>query len=242
MLKIVHPTRQMKYLSEIGQSLVVKFSFAKVDGENAHRLHEWAKCRDFLGDAVFSKAMKTKADIYNFCCDPDVWQIEDKHTLLLLNFPTKVSRDAFLANYEHIVGEVEKLNKIAKTTVETTDDELTLLVKGHKYWQRTIWLISLYSFLLKASCYPYKNVVEWRQEIVAKGVTESSYALRLQKNWDGVISKLKKVSSTFKDVSGYDFKLFNGTVHNSSGFVAILGTPEVYKQNLYAQRVLEILK
>lgn len=243
MLKLVHPTRKMLHLNEAGQNLIVCFSFAKIDkaAGTVERLHEWAKCRDFLGDVVCAMATKTAQEIYNFRADPALFQAEEQSTQFVIKFPTAVSRDAFLANYEHIVHVVEKENKITLTKITPTSDELVFATEGSKFWQKTVWLISLYSFLLKSSCYPYKNVVEWRKEIVEKGVTESSYMMRVQKNWDVLVSNLKKIVGRKTSYCGLDNPKIH-TVHNSCGFVAVLGNPHIYTHNSYCQAVSKLLK
>lgn len=243
MLKLVHPTRKMHTLNEAGQDLIVCFSFAKINKEanTVERLHEWCKCRDFLGDVVCAMATKTAQEIYNFRADPNLFQAYDKTTQLVIKFPTAVSRDAFLANYEHIVHVVEKANKIPLTKLTPTDDELVFATEGSKFWQKTVWLISLYSFLLKSSCYPYKNVVEWRKEIVEKGVTESSYMMRVQKHWDVLVGNLKKILGRKTNYCGLSDPEIH-TVHNSCGFVAVLGNPHIYTHNSYCQAVLKLIK
>lgn len=240
MLKVVHPTREMKYLNEIGQSLNVKFSFAKVNGDNVERLHEWVKCRDFLGDVVYAMSAKVVTDIYNFVVNPAVFTTDQETTTMLMLFPTKVARDAFLANYEHIVHAVEKKNKIALTKVTLTNEDLVVCVQGHKFWQRAVWLISLYSYLLKCSCYPYKNVVEWRKEVVEKGVTESGYMMTVQKNWEVFEDKLKKILGRTKHPVGVDTTKIS-TIHNHNGFVSVLGRPQINKTNTFSKALLKLL-
>lgn len=245
MYKLLKPASN-KELAEAHQSLVIKFSFATLDEEakTAQRLHEWCMCRDFLGDVVYANAAQIITNIYNFRVDPAICKIDPTRTILVMKFDTQKSRDAFEANYKHIVHVVEEKNKLKKTEVFLTEDKLTIVVVADKFWQQAVWLISLYSFLLKASCFPYKNVVQWRDETIARGVTESHYAQKTYKAWEPLIDKLHKIFYK-KHVTGIKSKEDTDihTVHNNTGFVAILGNYSWMKDNnLFAGRVNELME
>lgn len=230
------------YLSEIGQSLNVKFSFATIDKTKNEvlRLHDWVKCRDFLGDVLYANAAKKTTSIYGFIVNPELVKIAAKNTIMVVQFPDTISKQAFLANYEAILHPIEKANKLKKlTVVDDTDDKNVIVVVSDKFWQQAIWLISLYSYLLKSSCYKYKNVVQWRDEVVAKGVTETSYMKKVYPYWEKVIDQLHAV--WFKDKEPTGLKVENkdiSNVHNNCGFVAVIGNHAFSdKNNRYAERV-----
>lgn len=228
------------HLSEIGQSLNVKFSFATIDKTKKEvlRLHDWVKCRDFLGDVLFANAAKITTAIYGFVVNPELVKIAARNTIMVVQFPDTTSKQAFLANYEAIIHPIEQANKLKKlSTVEETDDKNVLVVVADKFWQQAIWLISLYSYLLKSSCYKYKNVVQWRDEIVTRGVTETSYMKKVYPYWEKVIDKLHTIWFKDKEPTGVlkeEKQIYD--VHNNCGFVAVIGN-HAFTKNRYAERV-----
>jgi len=244
MYKLLKPASN-KELAEAHQSLIIKFSFATIDEDKkeVQRLHEWCMCRDFLGDVVYANVKQIITNIYNFRVDPAICKIDTTKTILVMKFDTQKSRDAFEANYKHIVHEVEAKNKLKSTKVFLTTDKLEIVVVADKFWQQSVWLISLYSYLLKASCFPYKNVVQWRDETIARGVTESLYAKKTYDVWEPLIDKLRKIFYK-KDVTGIKATTEPNihTVHNNTGFVAILGNyKRMKKNNFFAGRVNKLM-
>lgn len=244
MYKILSPVSN-KGLSEAYQNLIIKFSFAVLDEDKktVQRLHEWCMCRDFLGDVIFANARNIVTNIYNFKVVPDIVKIDPTKTVLVMQFDTVLSKQAFEANYKEIVHKVEDKNGLQQSQLFPTNNPLEIVVVADKFWQQAVWLISLYSFLLKASCFPYKNVVQWREEIIKRGVTESNYAAKTYKVWEPLINQLHKIFYR-KSVTGIkkgcaeDIK----RVHNNSGFVSIFGDYSFMKAtNIFAARVEKLL-
>jgi hypothetical protein len=245
MYKLLEPISN-KVLAEANQNLIIKFSFATLDEENktVQRLHEWCMCRDFLGDVIFANATKKTTNIYSFEVNPDIVKIDPTRTILVIKFDELKSKQAFKANYLHIVHEVEKKNQLSLTALLPTTNPQEIIVVADKFWQQAVGLISLYSFLLKAACFPYKNVVRWRDEIVARGVVESHYMSKVYKAWEPLIDKLHKIFYK-KSVTGIKAECpqYITTVHNNAGFVSIMGNYSFMKEtNSYAARVAKLME
>lgn len=194
---------KVKSLAEIFQSLDIKFSFVN---KNMEQVTVPAKCRDFLGDCIFSRKRKTPVYIYGFSYNYVENPFDDCR--FSLKFPDGGSYNNFISNLG-ILHEKEKHAGVKLSKIYTTDQKDTLIVEGSNYWTTAIWKISLYTFYLKLIS--YKSLAD-----LAK--PEDSYTLKLTPHLESVL--LSKVKNRKFDV---DKKLnCTSTVHNVHGFYSVL--------------------
>ena len=194
-----------QHLAEIFQDLDLKFSFVK----NNKQVTMPAKCRDFLGDCLWSRATKKKVSIYSFEYDYKETPYEVKEVQLTIKFPDENKRINFINNLAFI-HEKEKQAGIKKLTkIEETQEKDTLFITASKLWQGLPWTLALYTYYLKVmslkdpnhvTIYPetgYKNwidpmestILSWVKKKIAYSWHDDIYD---QHNYSGVISMLKK--------------------------------------------------
>lgn len=237
MFNIVHA--EDVQLSEIGQTIPLLFSYAKVEGDTVVRKHTYVKCRDFLGDVIWANAYEKPVDIYRFKCSKETVPLEN--TLqLLVKFPKSAYKDAFFSNFEHIVHGTEKSNNLSLSTItEVSGNEVVIVADG--FWQQTIQGISLYSFLIKCCAYKYKDTTNWIEELHKKSGIESEYVQTLG------VARLTKLLQMFTksmiphvNVSGFkgeeDMDVY--TLHDGCGFVNTFKFQN--KTNEYSRRFEEL--
>lgn len=243
---IVSPENE-KTLSEISQSLNVTFSFALFDEATgvAKRLHEWCKCRDFLGDSIFANKYGTHFELYYFVTNKERVPIHPDSTQLLLKFPTADSKNTFLKNVKEILHPYEESIGLRKTVVVRFKDKAVneLLVIADKFWQQKIFTISLYSFLIKVCSYKYTVSTEWFKELTARTKTETWYIRGKQKEFDQLMLNLNDIAASSALISGWeDEETKNtGTIHNSSGFSTLFMNHQYSANNKFTQKFKEYL-
>lgn len=191
----------MKSTNEIFQSLDIKFSFVNSDYK---QVSNPIKCRDFLGDVLFSRKIGKSVSIYGFNYNFQTNPYDTKKTRISMKFPNKESFDYLVANI-HKLNELETSFGLTKTKLMTTQDKQTLVVVGSNVWQSAPWKISLYTFLLKMYSYTDENSLE---------SPEDGYYEVLKGNLSKLMSKIK-----VRKVMWYDDV---GWTHNYSGFVSVI--------------------
>jgi hypothetical protein len=139
-------------LCEIFQSIDVKFAFVN---SNYEEVSKPAKCRDFLGDCIWSYKTKKNVQIYGFNYSYKDSPYDLETLRLSLTFPDFDTMKIFKSRWKEIISKKEKkaLGLTRKTEVLETDQKLTLIVEADKLWQSNTWKLSLYTFYLKLACY-----------------------------------------------------------------------------------------
>src|SRR5512139_1741402 len=143
-----------KRLAEIFQSLDIKFAFVNKKFEEVSLP---AKCRDFLGDCIWSRKTGKEANIYSFVYDYKTTPFDDCR--FSLKFPTGESYNNFIANLP-MLHEKEKKAGVKLSKIFMTDDKTTLVIVGSNYWIKDSWKVSLYTFYLKLMSYKSISVVQ----------------------------------------------------------------------------------
>jgi hypothetical protein len=188
------------YLAEIFQSLDIKFSFVKkIDDNTFEQQTTPAKCRDFLGDCIWSKVTGKPVSIYGFKYDYKAKPYDSDALRLSLTFPSEESYNNFITNSDAD----DRFNII----VEKTDQPLTLIVEADKLWQEAIWKLSLFTFYLKI--FSYENFSELKEP-------EDKYMSILTPEIEAKL--LSEVSKEGREV----VKESLSASHNRSGFVSII--------------------
>lgn len=241
MLKLLPYTKPTKDLGEIMQALELKMSFAQLKPKTVARIHDWIKCRDFLGDVIYATETGKPFGIYGFKYDPATDIPIDKNNFnLLLKFPNKKMLDAFMGNMI-IINDLCKKNKKKLPVVYNTQDELIIVLKSSKYWQLNIPLLSFYTFILKIMCVEYKDPMNWQEELpnLAPKSTERGYIKTTKPILDMLINKcyaIFKRCSITGVVGTADYE-----IHNYSGFISLCDTSSWMPNNTHRE-VLSVYK
>lgn len=196
------------YTSEIFQSLDIKFSFAKkIDSKTYEQVSNPIKCRDFLGDCLWSNKTGNAVSIYGFKYNYKSNPYDLDKLRLSLTFPNLESMEYFKENFKTLTY-TEGMYGIAPSIWKETDCKQTLIIESSKVWQSVRWKLSLFTFFIK--CISYKTIsdLESPEDSYIKVLTEE---VRHK-----LLSKVKRFN---KEVSANENDIH--TVHNYSGFVSI---------------------
>jgi hypothetical protein len=190
-------------LCEIFQSLNIKFSMVDGEGQQICAPH---KCRDFLGDILWSKATDREAHIYGFNYSHAEAPKDESVTRLSMKFPKLEYRKTFIKNIKEFNEKIGKYG--AEPCKVFTAGTHTLVVEGDKCWQSAGWKISFYTFYLKVMCYESIEDLE---------DPEDGYYKKLMKN--------EKVRELFWKNMHNPFTHFPAGIneqHNHTGFYATM--------------------
>lgn len=190
------------YLSEIFQSLDVKFSFVNKKGE---QVTSPAKCRDFLGDCIWSYKTKKKVKIYGFEYNYKTKRYDTKTLRLSLEFPNTQSKEYFISNFKDIQKLETKYNINPSNIIETQFKNI-LVIEANKVWQSASWKISLYTYLLKIASYKDKTTLQKPEKEYSKELTDEKLNLLMNK----IYIEEDIIPETI------------GKQHNNTGFITIL--------------------
>jgi len=202
--KIIKPYKEPFGLSEIFQSLDIKFSFINKDLEE---ITAPAKCRDFLCDVVYSRLENTPVQVYGFKYDFAKNPYDVDTLRLKVTFPSKLSKVTFTKNIKKLHDD-ERSAKVGQLTkvFDIKNDNLSILIEADKIWQETPWKLSLYSFYIKRYSYKDdKSLKEPENKYIKHLTKDDNESILLSRITDGVIQK------------------FTGTyihnIHDTNGFI-----------------------
>jgi hypothetical protein len=204
--------KPQNFLQEMFQSINTKFAFIHKKGNKYKELTVPSKCRDFLGDCIWSKKTKQEVNIYNFTYDYNKTPYNKDCLRLSMTFPNEKTKLTFTNNYPLIYGK-EKQANTTFSNFQPTQDPLTIYIEADKAWQSCVWKISLYTFYLKLMC--YKTIGDVREP-------ENQYIKLLTPEKENIfLTKIKKGKEYLSTNQNF--------AHNFSGFYSILtgiSTPE----------------
>ena len=210
MNKINLVTKPKNELNEIFQSKNLQFSFVN---DKYEQLTTSFKCRDFLGDFLWSKVNKSPVSIFGLEYDFSKNPYDEEVFRLSLEFPDNETKEIFLKNL-NFLHEKEKKAEVSEFCLLETQDPLTLIIEANPIWQSTIWKTSLYSFYLKIMCYPSLKQLQ---------SPEDSYFDLLTEEKENILLSKVKTTEYFNSSS----LLFN---HNHRGFLSILKVNQYNKE------------
>lgn len=189
-------------LAEIFQSIDIKFAFVN---DKMEQVSVPAKCRDFLGDCLWSKATGKNVDIWSFIYNYKETPYSDSKLRLSLKFPDMPTKEVFLSHIDYLHTK-EKQAGTSLTKVFNTQEEDTLLIESSKYWQSAVWKISLFTYYLKVMSNVDMNNLT---------VPENTYAAAMsQAIEEKLLAKIKGRKVTFSE----SLK----TNHDYSGFYSLI--------------------
>jgi len=206
------------YLTEIFQSLDIKFAFVTGKEGEFTQITQPAKCRDYLGDLLWSRKWGKVASIYGFSYNYADAPYDDDALKLSLKFSDSNTMEVFLSKVEDFIHEKETIAELKESTkIFLTDKENTVIVIAPKEWQETIWGISLFTFYLKLAAYTVPKA------------PETDYLKKLTKEKEAIfLSKIKKAIVHIQQELGYS--------HNCSGFFSILsGDNKIEYNNIFGK-------
>jgi hypothetical protein len=248
------PTAFTNGLAEIGQQLQIKVAFLnKTKDGHYTNAHIFVLCRDFLGDTLDAIEKKRTNTIYGFTFNPKKQQIIQNQTKLVWKFPNEKTRKNFLANLPSLHA-IESANKCRKTTARavTIGKDLYIITTGSSFWLKSIFNISLYTFILKSLGYDLirdlplfhaiaKTTVvgkHWDNTEYERKTNEAEYANSVLNKIDLVLQNLKKINLRNKTVSGVVGDASISEVHNRCGFVSIIS--DIYGDNVFSVRIKKL--
>lgn len=212
--------------AEIPQTSSTKFAFVhkKEDGSYEEQFYP-VKCRDFLGDAVYTTHSGKPSSIYRFSFNG---KVDTDKTRLAIHFGNPKEYQNFLKKYE-LLHKIEETNGFEQTTVQVVTENVILLIEGDKAWIESVWAISLYTFLLRCASYSGDSLFT-----VPEGSNEAMYKTRVEK-LDLLLDNVRNILDATKTPLGWTEDSI-GAVHNSSGFTSLFSAK---KDNVVSQYFFE---
>lgn len=188
-------------LSEIYQSIEMKFSLAGEEDGVIKQAHPWVKCRDFLHDALRSQLTGIESAIFGFKFTPNTAQfpkISLDRTLLLISQQTindaKTYRAdlskalSFIHYYENLAG--VKNSTLKKVPLHFCKDKTAFkhvwLFEGSTFWISAPYMISMLTFLLRLGCKLPKMTAVTEPEKVYKEIVD-----KYEKEWEELTKSRK---------------------------------------------------
>ena len=195
-----------KDLAEIFQSMDIKFAFVNKDYQ---QVHQPCKCRDFLGDMIWSRKTGQLVKIYGLAYDFAEHPYDTEVTRFSLKFPNRDQLDNFIKNINYL-HKREKAYKIPSLTkILETDKNLTIVIESDKVWQSHGWKLSLFTFYIKLMGY---------EDPLKPKSPESGYLTALTPE-----KEHEFLSNIFLDVDDLHKELYYS--HNYSGFYTAIQSP-----------------
>ena len=240
-----------KQFGEMTQAIPLRMAFCKkVDEETVVQTHYPIVCRDFFGELLLAHEYKNQYEIYGFYSNKTTASFDFNNPILSLEFPSEEVKQNFLDNYQHICHTVEQVTNTQPSRIEDTDQPNTILIYFDAFWVTKIFLISTYTFLLKACCYKYEKVTTWIKELKKTHwldkpdfpTPEAEYASSLAKNWDFFVQCLRPLAESSPLISGWTFENTPSqtyTIHHSSGLTSIVN--KNFKDNHFCVKFNELL-
>lgn len=188
-------------LTEIFQSVVIKLAHVN---SNYEQVHQPGKCRDFLGDMMWSRYWKKPVYIYGLRYDFSKNPYDTEVTRLSLEFPNQVCLQNFLKNIGYLHNR-EDLAGVSRSVVLETQHDQILVIEGDKAWQGCVWKLSLYTYYIKLMSYddPNKPLApenRYKEELTSS--IEEVYLNNIKSDYNPIAKELQDN-------------------HNSSGFVSV---------------------
>jgi len=252
-----------KSLSEIYQQTGMIFTFVTTPKDGNKMCHEWAKCRDFLHDAVRAQLTGNGCSIYGFTFDPKKNPNIDTKKMRMLVSKHGLKKDEVPAFRDKMVSALalinhfEKQAKISLTKLQEVDAKgsskgAVFLFTGPRMWMSSPFLVSMYTFLLRLGDkeLKFKNAGELKKELKAlherskTGKINDNDASYLGASWNkmhDIVKHRVKLFPKSKGVHDIYWKEFNiSSFHNNAGIRSLaLGSTPDKELN---QRVKEIVK
>jgi len=139
-------------LSEICQEVEMQFSFVTGPKNGRKQCHQFAKCRDFLHDAVWAYINKGECSIYRFNYKYGVNPNIDLKKMRMLVFLQKEDKNfkVKMRRAQKILHHYENIAEWPKSRISIVADESQMvLFTGSAKWVLSPTLISMYTLLIR---------------------------------------------------------------------------------------------
>lgn len=227
-MKLSKATRPKVMYAEIGQNSSTRFAFVSEDEGKFTELFYPVKCRDFLGDVVFSNYYDKKVDIYYFTFHT---KLDQDHTKLSLFTPDENEHKLILDNLPYL-WKIEDQNNLSRTEIITIDKNTDILY-ADSFWQTKIWAISLYTHIIR--CLGRKDLPNLF-EVDGQYSREKSYRYQIgMQNWKKLTENLLQIAAMTDEPTGYGEEEFSGKIHNSTGIASLFGKQGPIKGNKFSE-------
>ena len=203
-MKILITAPKTRY-TEIFQSISLLFSFVTKKEDTYTQLFSPVKCRDFLGDVVWSKKTGQAVNIYGFNYDYKQAPFDNDMLRMSLTFPNEETKINFVKNFPFL-GEKQIQSATSAPHFFLTNDPLSIIIEADPIWQSAQWKLSLFTYYLKLMCYPDVNKPKDPEDKYAAILTpeiESKLLSQIHREEDFISSNIHEA-------------------HNYSGFVSII--------------------
>lgn len=219
-------------LSE-GRTYQLGFAFCKRSGTELHTVHPLSPCKDYLNDVVYAETTGKSISAYGLSAKKQGIFEDGVGYLVIKILPFKngdypeMQKDienlrATYPNIERLLNHYETLLGLeTKTTVEPLSEN-TYLLQVPLFWCSQLWLISLYSLLVRVAQW-YKGGESPEDFLRNKNnFTQDSY---LVQNAEGKLQRLLQGERPQEDLSGlHGVCLHNAGVCNVRFKVAVKTT------------------
>lgn len=151
---------QTTHLTESGQRNLIRFAYTN---ENGEALHQFVKCRDYLGDVLWGEKWNHSITKYGFTWNPIGF--DQTRTRFLLEMD-KEHLDLLKSNLE----ELKKFLKDDTIDIIILPEELPyshiekkyVFIEASSYWMAGIPHISFYTFMIKLfASYSIEEILEY---------------------------------------------------------------------------------
>jgi hypothetical protein len=196
------------HLAEIFQAVDVKFAFVKkaaVPEEVFEEVTMPGKCRDFLGDVLYSRVKNVPVHIWGFQYEYSKAPYDDDALQLSLKFPNEEALNNFKNHLEYLNAKEQKAGT-SLTKILDTEEKNTLIVIADKVWQSSPWRLSLYTFYIKVASYASVSELAVPESQYIQALTEEKEKILLSHVTDGIVN--------FQDTLNHN--------HDLSGFIATI--------------------
>jgi len=206
-------------LSESSQSLKVLFARCYKEEEDVIQTTQFVQCRDYLGDALWVQKYEKSAKIFGMEYSAEKKYFNKNCSEYLLQFDTTKLKNSFLKGIEYL-HEIEAKNNIPKTEIVKLKNKL-VYVCGDKLWNSNVFLVSLYSYLLKICTLngDWSSLSRWAPEL--------AYKARTRDKWEYIINSLQTLAEFTETTTGWKQEPTWGNLdmpHNCSGLVTLSQT------------------
>jgi hypothetical protein len=225
-------------LAEIYQKHRIMFAYLNKLGASKYKqIHEFVLCKDFLGDAIYANKYKEIIHVYGFRFDGTKDKLDSDKTRLIIKLTKAADADNFEDNIQ-ILNNIEKQLKFSsKTKYYFIQNKKYILILGPKEWQSKVFLISMYSLLLKMLTYKIIDKENWVEEFIGNyrlsDETERIQAVNLSIFIQKTPMILKKYPSLVCGYEQHEDQVGIYQVHNSTGIVSVFNS-YLKKDNVFS--------
>lgn len=144
-----------------GRNYGMGFAFAKKEGDTYNTVQPISPCKDYLNDVLYAeKTGELLPEIYGFEYNK-INNIEDTDYYYLvikicsdyghINIENRDLLKNNFSNIESFINQIERILNIDTLTKIVPENDNMFVVKTPKFWCKYIYLLSLYTYLLRAT-------------------------------------------------------------------------------------------